>query len=132
MKTHWTRRIAAANLIRDHMRHAQRLLRDLQLDRAVDHTTQLCSFLKLAQGIFIDVQNTLMVLGVDSYQQPNQAFDPAFQSCVGRVPTSNEAQDGRIAARIAPGYRRGNYVIERERVTLWILDPQESSETKGA
>lgn len=73
---------------------------------------------------FADFQDDLELLlgqnGVERFQAPGDVFDPRRQTAIRMVPADDPAQVGRIAERLRPGFERGEALLQKERVAVYV------------
>lgn len=79
----------------------------------------------------VEIVNQLANFGVETFQIPDDVFDPTCQSCVSRVPNIDTNVHGRIANRISPGYRRNGRIIRHECVAVYVTVDTNNGNLKG-
>lgn len=78
--------------------------------RAFDHLRQM-------------VADILAKYDVEPYRSPGPEFDRREQQCVRTVPTTNEADEKKIAVVGAVGFRMADHIIRKEQVTVYKYAP---------
>ena len=81
--------------------------------------TVLSSF----EAYSVDMENILEDGGVYIGAFPYDKLNTLHQRIVGVVPTGDAETDGHIAERISDGYKMGDKVLLKERVTVYKFDP---------
>lgn len=84
------------------------------------HSMKLWAYQTL-DGIRIELEAILSDFGIDLIAGDTDRFDRSSQEAVQRIPTSDTSRVGRIAHRLAPGFRVGDRVIIPERVAVFAL-----------
>ena len=70
-------------------------------------------------GVRAELETVLSDLGIELVVVDGTRFDRSCQEAVQRIPTSDTSRVGRIAHRLAPGFRAGERVIIPERVAVF-------------
>ena len=70
-------------------------------------------------GVRAELETVLSDLGIELVVVDGSRFDRSHQEAVQRIPTSDPSKAGRIAHRLAPGFRIGDRVIIPERVAVF-------------
>lgn len=109
-----------------------RLCRDIRarIDE-MDAETVLSSF----EAYCVDMENILTDAGVYIGEFDYDRLNTLHQRIVGVVPTGEKEKDGTIAERQSDGYKLGDKVLLKERVTVYKFDPsiaEECPEVEGA
>ena len=68
-----------------------------------------------------EIEAYLAIFEVQSFRNQEASFDPSLQHCAQVVPTADRKLAGFIAARIQPGYRRGEKIIRPECVEVFVF-----------
>jgi len=76
----------------------------------------------LLQEIQDDIEIILGQNGTSAYREQGSVFNPRRQRVVRRVATPDPALDGKVADRLGPGFESGHELIEKERITLYLLE----------
>ena len=71
-------------------------------------------------GVRAELETVLSDLGIELVVVDGSRFDRSSQEAVQRIPASDTSQVGRVAQRLAPGFRVGDRVIIPERVAVYI------------
>ena len=112
--------------MRDRTCQAQlHLKRQLRSAGAVGHTrrfARLEAASKEKEADAVVIAQVLAQFGVEPFTEPPNTFVPSTQHCLQRVKTSDSARHGQIARRLAAGYRRGDTIIRREQVSVYVAD----------
>src|SRR5262249_13275852 len=82
----------------------------LETARAFDHLRQMLA-------------DILAKYDVEPYRSPGPEFDRREQQCVRTVPTTNEADEKKIAVVGAVGFRMADHIIRKEQVTVYKSAP---------
>jgi molecular chaperone GrpE (heat shock protein) len=69
------------------------------------------------------VADVLSKYDVEPYRVPGPDFDRREQQCVRTVPTSVEADEKKIAAVGAVGFRLADQIVRKEQVTVYKYAP---------
>lgn len=80
-------------------------------------------FLKWVGDFRSDLELLLDHGGVTLYTEPDFTFNPHRQVAQRTVPTSDTALGGKVAERLRPGFERNGRVVEKERVSVYLLTP---------
>lgn len=102
-----------------------RLCRDMRarIDE-MDAETVLSSF----EAYSVDMENILTDGGVYIGRFDHDRLNTLHQRIVGVVPTGEKEKDGTIAERQSDGYKLGDKVLLKERVTVYKFDPSVATE----
>lgn len=111
-----TTRPLVEGLIRLHDNIAK-VLEALRSKRLEDLTVE--QLLGVIDGLRDDVTVVLAENGVETFEEPGEAFDAKRQRILRQEPATDIAQLGRIARRARPGFQRGEEVIQKERVVVY-------------
>lgn len=83
------------------------------------------------RGVQIDLKSTLDEFGVEVFYSSNDRFDSGCQEPVERVPTEEPEKHGRIAKRLAAGFRTSERTIIAERVAVFGADTTQQLKSPG-
>ena len=72
------------------------------------------------EGFRTEVEDALYRQGVEPYVHPGDAFEPRRQQAVKTVPATTPEDEGRIAARLRPGFTRDERILRPERVVVFV------------
>lgn len=81
-----------------------------ETSRAFDHLRQM-------------VADILAKYDVEPYRSSGPEFDRREQQCVRTVPTANEAEEKKVAAVGAVGFRIADRIVRKEQVTVYKYTP---------
>ena len=98
------------------------------LHRDVDHALVVQHLVNARKADVIELEALLTRFGVESFESTGQQFHAQWQRCVKRIPTSRQQRVGKIAERLLKGYRRGDAVIRREHVTVYVHAKKEPAQ----
>jgi molecular chaperone GrpE len=90
-------------------------------------------FFKAFESIKEDIEILLDQNGVISFSEQGEKFDPKRQHAVRQVKTLDNQLVGTIAERLRLGFEQGNDLIQKERVSVYIVDKttlQQEDKTK--
>ncbi len=73
------------------------------------------------EAYLVDLENILIDGGTFIGPFPYERLNTIHQRIVGVVPTGDEEKDGTVAERLSDGYKLGNRVLVKERVTVYKL-----------
>ena len=76
-------------------------------------------FFQQLEGFQDDVELLLGQHGVERFEVGGEEFDPRRQTALRTFPADDPAQVGRVAERLRPGFLQGEYLLQRERVTVY-------------
>jgi molecular chaperone GrpE (heat shock protein) len=79
-------------------------------------------FFKLIEGFAEDVEIVLSDHGVEPFEGVAQEFDPRRQTAIKKLPTTDSEVIGRVARSIRPGFERGDRIVQKERVEVYVPD----------
>lgn len=77
-------------------------------------------FLGQIDGVREELEMLLEANGVERFEHPAAAFEPSVQTAMKRVPTSDPDAGGLVAERLRPGFQRGDTVLQKERVAVYV------------
>ena len=77
--------------------------------------------LKAIGGIQEDVEILLDQNGVSAFREPVETFEPRRQRTIKNVPTTDDERVGQIVERLRPGFEQGDEIIQKERVSVYVL-----------
>jgi molecular chaperone GrpE (heat shock protein) len=84
---------------------------------------------------FAEVQDDVEILlgqhGVNCFETAGDAFDPHRQTALRTVLTADLGQVGRVAERIRPGFAKGEMLLTKERVAVYVTDHGRNDATEG-
>lgn len=89
-------------------------------------------FFSLLEGFQEDVEIVLEHNGVKAYRMPAGRFEPRRQRILKKVDTADEALVGMIAESIRPGFEQGETLLEKERVSAYVLTLPSNTDTTEA
>jgi molecular chaperone GrpE (heat shock protein) len=73
---------------------------------------------------FSDFQDDIELLlgqhGVERFEVGEEEFDPCRQTVLRTVSTSEPGKIGRVAERLRPGFERGEALLQKERVAVYV------------
>jgi molecular chaperone GrpE (heat shock protein) len=69
----------------------------------------------------MELEDALANLGVESYHNPQNMFEPSTQKCINYVECDEQVLTGRIAYRLLPGYERHGQIIRKEYVNVYAV-----------
>lgn len=78
--------------------------------------------LQILDGFRDDVLIALEQNGVTAFREADDKFNPLRQKSLKTIPGEPESV-GRIAQRNRPGFERGDTILEKERVTVYVAAP---------
>ena len=90
-------------------------------------------FFEAFDSIKEDIEILLNQNGVISFSEQGKKFDPKRQHAVRQVNTLDDQLVGTIAERLRLGFEQGNDLIQKERVSVYIVDKttlQQEDKTK--
>lgn len=90
-------------------------------------------FFKAFESIKEDIEILLDQNGVISFREQGEKFDPKRQHAVRQVKTLENQLVGTVAERLRLGFEQGNDLIQKERVSVYIVDKttlQQEDKTK--
>lgn len=100
--------------------HLKRRLRSAGAHGQTRMFARLEAATKEKEADAVVIEQALAQFGVQPFTEPSNMFVPATQHCLQRVKTSDPARHGEIARRFAVGYRRGDAIIRREQVSVYV------------
>lgn len=71
-------------------------------------------------GFQDDIELLLGQHGVERFAVTDEGFDPHRQTALHTVPTSEASKIGRLAERLRPGFKRGDALLQKERVAVYV------------
>jgi molecular chaperone GrpE (heat shock protein) len=77
-------------------------------------------FVRTVRGIRDDVEVVLSQNGIQGYREAGEEFDPRRQTALRTTPTDDPTRVGRTAERLRPGFERGDRVLQKERVSVFV------------
>ena len=95
------------------------------LDKKYDNTPDGMthdSYMSVISGFQEELEITLEQNGVIKFHESGDRFDPRRQHAVKKTPTPDLSLERRIAERIRPGFSRDNHVVQKERISIYILE----------
>ncbi len=79
-------------------------------------------FYRVLEDIQDDVELLLGQNGFTAFRESTEQFDPHRQRILEKWPSANEADTGRVAKSLRPGFEKGTEIIEKERVAVYVYD----------
>ena len=86
----------------------------------------LKQLIEAREADLVEIENTLSVFGVESYERHEDHFDAALQKCIERVTCDDPQKHMKIARCLLPGYRREKRVIRPELVSVYFCSSENS------
>lgn len=83
-------------------------------------------------GFQEDIELLLGQHQVERYETPEARFDPRRQTAVRTLATTDAEQVGAIALRVRPGFVRGDFLLQKERVAVFAAAVKPSNLDSGA
>jgi len=108
--------------VADRARHkCYRIRRRLSRGQGANKAARLAlgQLLEAREADRIEIENTLSVFGVESYEHHEGQFDASLQKCMERLTCDDPQKHMKIARRLLPGYRREDRVIRPEIVSVY-------------
>jgi len=78
-------------------------------------------FFKAIGGIQDDIEILLDQNGIAAFTEPVETFQPRRQRAIKNIPTTDDKRVGKIAERLRPGFEQGDEIIQKERVSVYVL-----------
>ncbi len=79
-------------------------------------------FFKAITGFQDDVEILLDQNGIAAFKELGEAFQPRRQRAIKNIPTNDDKQVGKIVKQLRPGFEQGDELIQKERVSVYVLD----------
>ncbi|MFA6186472.1 MAG: nucleotide exchange factor GrpE [Phycisphaerae bacterium] len=74
------------------------------------------------KGDLVEIENILAKYSVESFKNSDQKFDPVSQKYIDTSPCEQAEQNGLIAQKLLPGYKRYEKVIRKECVVVYTVN----------
>jgi molecular chaperone GrpE (heat shock protein) len=90
-------------------------------------------FRSCLDALRLDLENVLNDFGIDTFVGRSEKFDRTSQEIVKRVPVLESSTIGKVAQRLAPGFRCGQRILIPERVAVYVAHerlPDSHSQTR--
>lgn len=114
----------AAPLIRGMIHHHDSIGKLLSALRGrPDDERSVDNFLDLLEGLQGDVEIVLERSGVVAYREQGAVFEPRRQRVLRTIAMGDEALSGTVAESLRPGFEQDGRILEKERVSVYKLDP---------
>jgi molecular chaperone GrpE len=78
-------------------------------------------FFKAIGGIQDDIEILLDQNGIAAFTEQDETFQPRRQRALKKVSTTEEELVGRVAEQLKPGFEQGNEIVQKERVSVYVL-----------
>ncbi len=98
----------------------QKMLSEVQELKESDHIVLEKKLLEILNGFSSDVEILLEDNGVAKYEEKSLDFNPRRQRIVRKIATQSEDMHGKISDRLLPGFQKGEEIIEKERVAVYV------------
>ena len=77
----------------------------------------------------IEIEAILTQFNIEKFHCLSNQFDPTKQTAVKLSSTQKQDLHQQISSRLLPGYRRGNTLVRRECVAVYVHKPQEETQS---
>ena len=116
----------ARGVIRVHD-HIGKLHTTLESRDQIEFTLNSC--LTLLQSLQEDLELVLEDNGVDKYREHDTSFNPKRQKIARKTETTHNQLHGTVETSIAPGFEFNGRIVEKERVSIYVLQQPTSIST---
>ncbi len=82
-------------------------------------------------GLRDDVETLLEQHGVRPFEAAGEGFDGRRQTVARTVPAEHGARVGRVAERLRPGFELGDFLLQKERVAVFVAAPNQGEQPEG-
>lgn len=107
--------------IADRCREQERELDELaQAERDREHRVTLQRLRQSRRADRMELESALAGFGVTSYRHTGQRFEARYQQCRRRITCDSPELHERISHRVAPGYRRDDWIVRPEQVDVLV------------
>lgn len=102
------------------------------LRRRDPETLTVATVFAAFEGFQEDIELLLGEHQVERYETPDPRFDPKRQTAVRTVLATLLEEAGGIAGRVRPGFVRGDFILQKERVAVFAAAVKPSNLESGA
>ena len=85
----------------------------------------------LFEGLMEDILSVLEQFGIDSFREDDSKYNPRLQRIVKTVLTSDPEQVGLVAKSVQPGFKRGEFIVQKEMVRVYAPDKSEKPKSES-
>jgi molecular chaperone GrpE (heat shock protein) len=73
--------------------------------------------------LLTEIQEDLTLIldhnGITAFRETGETFNPKKQSLAGKIITSDISQNAKVAESLRPGFARGEFILEKEKVLVY-------------